>query len=303
MTVFQAFYETICRYAEGDLDGAVRAAQSIAGQGELYAQAACWLEQVDQSGQKGIYQDADAFENFIRSGGNVAMYAALERIIATAWDTYHPTTILDIGSGDGRLIAGVLRYTQLQPLPALDLVEPSESLLSKTLEQLSQHDPPVKTQGFNGTIQDLLGEAPSTAHWDLCQATWSLHNLEPDERSRLFHWLNDHCTTLLVAEFDVQAEAYPLLSQDRVRLIHDRYLAGITEYTGHMDPALEGRVKQGFLIPILFGYFRSDSTRSTYEQPIGSWSAEIQAGGFGPPKKELIYPYWWADAYLLTAHT
>ena len=303
MTVNQAFYETICHYAEGDLGEAIRAAQSIAGQGELYVQAVRWLEQVAQSSRTGAYQDADAFETFIRSGGNMAMYAALERMVATAWDTYHPTTILDIGSGDGRLISGVLRYTQLRSLPALNLVEPSGSLLARALEQLSRHDPPVKTQGLNRTIQDLMDEAPSTAHWDLCQATWSLHNLASDERALLFRWLRDRCSILLVAEFDVQAEAYPLLSWERIRLIHDRYLVGVAVYTGHMDPALEERVKQGFLMPILFGYFRSDSSRSTYEQTIGSWSAEIQAGGFGPPKQQLIYHYWWADAFLLTAHS
>jgi hypothetical protein len=147
-----------------------------------------------------------------------------------------------------------------------------------------------------------MDDAHSTAQWDLCQATWSLHNLAPDERALLFRWLRDHCTSLLIAEFDVQAEAYPLLSWERIRLVHQRYLAGVAEYTGHIDPALEERVKQGFLMPILFGYFRSDSSRSTYEQPIDRWSAEIQAGGFGPPKKELIYRYWWADAYLLAAH-
>lgn len=302
MTVYEAFYDTICRYAEGDLDGALRAVQPIAGQGELYAQAARWLEQVAESGQTDVYQDADAFEIFIRSGGNVALYAALERMVAAAWDTHRPITVLDIGSGDGRALDGILRHTQLRPLPALDLVEPSESMLPKALEQLSQYGPSVKVQGFNCTVQDFMDDTPSGTHWDLCQATWSLHNLAPDERALLFRWLRDHCTTLLIAEFDVQGEAYPLLSWERVRLVHDRYLAGIAEYTGHTDPAIEERVKQGFLMPILFGYFRSDSSRSTYEQPIDDLSAEVQAGGFGPPKKELINQYWWADAYLLTAN-
>jgi hypothetical protein len=159
----------------------------------------------------------------------------------------------------------------------------------------------VEARGFNGTIQSFMAQASPTTHWDLCQATWSLHNLSPTERLPLFRWLRDHCTTLLVAEFDVQAETYPLLSTERVRLIHDKYVVGVAEYTGQMDPALEERVKGGFLMPIMFGYFRADADRSTYEQPINCWMGEIEAAGFQSVRRELIYSYWWADAYLLIA--
>ena len=92
-----------------------------------------------------------------------------------------------------------------------------------------------------------------------------------------------------------------MLSPERVRLVHDRYLAGVAEYTGRIEPALEEQVKQGFLMPILFGYFRSDSGRSTYEQTVEAWIAEIEAGGFRAVRRRLIYHYWWADAYLLMA--
>ncbi len=54
-------------------------------------------------------------------------------------------------------------------------------------------------------------------------------------------------------------------------------------------------------MPVLFGQFRSDANRSTCEQTIGQWSAEIEAGGFRAVQRKLIYPYWWADAYLLIA--
>ena len=75
----------------------------------------------------------------------------------------------------------------------------------------------------------------------------------------------------------------------------------LSEYTGQIDPALEEQVKQGFLMPILFGYFRSDASRSTFEQTIDDWSAELEAAGFQVARRELIYRYWWADAYLLFA--
>jgi hypothetical protein len=68
-----------------------------------------------------------------------------------------------------------------------------------------------------------------------------------------------------------------------------------------MAPDLEERVKQGFLMPMLFGQFQSDAKRSTWEQSIRQWSAEIEAGGFRVVQSKLVYPYWWADAYLLIA--
>ncbi len=301
MSIHQTFYQAIWHYAEGNLNAALTAAQSIAGQGELYAQAARWLAKVAQGGETSPYLETDAFAAFIRGGGNVALYDAVERMVAAAWDDHRPATILDVGPGDGEVIAGALRHTALEPLPAFDLVEPASNLLPKALHRLGQQTPPVKVRGFNHTIQSFVAEAPATARWDLCQATWSLQNLSPTERAPLLRWLKDRCGVLLIAEFDVQAEKYPLLSPERVRLIHDKYVAGVAEYTGQMDPALEERVKQGFLMPILFGYFRSDAARSTYEQPIGRWVGEVEAAGFRAVERRLIHHYWWADAYLITA--
>jgi hypothetical protein len=296
-----AFYRSVCCYAEDDLEGAVVAARSIAGQGELYAQATRWLEMVAQGGEVAAYLDADAFAAFIRGGENVAMYHALEKMVAARWDAHQPATILDIGPGDGQVIIGGLKRTNLRPLPGFDLVEPAADLLPKAMEKLGGHSPRVEARGFEGTIQSFVDEVSPEARWDLCQATWSLHNLSPIDRAPIFRWLCERCRTLLIAEFDVGTEIYPHLSIDRVRLIHNRYLAGVAEYTGHMDPALEERVKQGFLMPILFGYFRSDSGRSTYEQTLEAWIAEIEASGFRAVRRELIYHYWWADAYLLIA--
>ncbi len=297
----QAFYHATCHYANGDLDKALAAARSIAGEEELYSQAARWLGKVAQGVETGAYLDAEAFTAFIRGGGNVAMYAALEKMVAAAWDNSRPGKILEVGPGDGLLLAGALRHSHLQPLPAFDLVEPAADLLSKTLAKLRQHTPPVRAQDFHGTIHQFVVRVPPESHWDLCQATWCLHNLSPTVRAPIFRWLSEHCTILLVAEFDVQTEQYPLLSRQRIHLIHDKYLAGIAEYTGRLNPGLEERVKQGFLMPTMFGYFRSDSSRSTYEQPIQAWSTEIQDAGFGTVRRELIYHYWWADAYLLIA--
>ena len=306
MTPNDTFYELIRQYAAGDLDSAAASAASIAGQGELYAQAARWLARTAQDGPIGAYLDAKAFQAFVDSDSNRAMYARLESMVAAAWDERRPARILDIGPGDGRVILGALRRAgqsgrRLRPAPAFDLVEPAANLLSKALEGLGRHAPGVRVQGFNDAVQKFVERAPANAAWDVCQATWSLQNLAPGERAPLFRWLRGRCRCLLVAEFDVHSEAYPLLSSERVRLIHDRYVAGLTEVTGRMDRGLEERIKQGFLMPILFGYFRTDARRSTYEQTIQDWMAEIEAAGFAGARRELIYPYWWADAYLVTA--
>ncbi len=297
----QTFYQTVRHYAGGDLNAAVAAAQSIAGEGELYAQAGRWLANVAQGGETGAYLDADAFAAFIRGGGNIALYDAVESLVAAAWDDYRPATILDIGPGDGKVIAGALHWSRFQLPTMFDLVEPAVNLLPKAVEQIGRHAPQVEVRGFNGTIQSFMAKVPATARWDLCQATWSMQNLSPTERAPLFHWLKERCAILLMAEFDVKTEMYPLLSPERIRLIHDKYVAGIAEYTGKMDPTLEERVKQGFLMPILFGYFRSGAGRSTCEQTIGQWTDDIEAGGFRDVRRKLIYPYWWADAYLLIA--
>jgi hypothetical protein len=90
VAIYEAFYQTILHYAESDLDAAVAAAQSIAGEGELYAQAARWLAKVAQDGETGAYLDADAFAAFIRGGGNIALYAAVESLVAAAWPCHHP---------------------------------------------------------------------------------------------------------------------------------------------------------------------------------------------------------------------
>jgi hypothetical protein len=302
MTTEQAFHQTMCRYAQGELDAAVAIARSIADRGELYAQAARWLGKVAQGGPSRAYLDAEAFAAFIRGGGNLAMYRALDRLIAAAWEEHRPATILDIGPGDGRVIAGALDCTRLQPLPAFDLVEPAPNLLPKALERLSRCTPTPRVHSFNGSIQAYVDQAAPMAAWDMCQATWSIQNLSPTERAPLLRWLSQRCKIVLLAEFDVHTEGLPLLSPERVRLIHDKYVAGLAEYSGHMPPALEEQVKQGFLMPILFGYFRSGAARSTCEQTIAEWSAEFKAAGFRKVQRQLIYNYWWADAYLLTAY-
>jgi hypothetical protein len=81
-----------------------------------------------------------------------------------------------------------------------------------------------------------------------------------------------------------------------VRYVVDRYETGLSEYAGD-----GGLVAQGFLMPVMFGYFDRTSARTTYEQPIEAWEKELRDAGFETVEKRLLDDYWWASACLLDA--
>ena len=57
---------------------------------------------------------------------------------------------------------------------------------------------------------------------------------------------------------------------------------------------------QGFLLPVLCGYFDPTAAHSTYEQPIADWIAELAAAGYTATARPLD-DYWWATAQLIDA--
>jgi len=60
-------------------------------------------------------------------------------------------------------------------------------------------------------------------------------------------------------------------------------------------------VAQGFLMPVMFGYFDPTAARTNYEQPLQAWVVQLQAAGFCQVSPRLLCPCWWAPAYLLDA--
>ena len=62
------------------------------------------------------------------------------------------------------------------------------------------------------------------------------------------------------------------------------------------------KVMDGFLVPVLLGFFQPD-TATNFEQPIAAWEDDLAAAGFGDVRSEPIFRYWWADACLVTARS
>jgi hypothetical protein len=289
-----AFYLALLAFADDDAESARAFAQQAARREpacRLYAQAAVYLDRVCTQGKADVYVDGDAFAAFIRGGGNVGLYAAASdalRAIYRAHETEHgPLSLLDIGVGDGlallpALTSGVTR---------LDLVEPSAAMLKRTMAALEARG--VNYHAVNSTLQTFVEQPAGT--WDIVQATWSLQSVPPEERPAMFGWLRAHGQRVLIAEFDVPALGDTFEPQ-RVAYITERYERGLAEYDGD-----GGIVAQGFLMPVLFGYFDRSEARTNWEVPIREWVDLLHAAGFVHVEARALYAYFWADAYLIEA--
>jgi hypothetical protein len=122
-----------------------------------------------------------------------------------------------------------------------------------------------------------------------------LQGIPPDERPALFKWLRAHCKRVLIVEFD-PPHFNGMYSPDRVRYVLQRYQKGLAEYAN--DGSL---VAQGFLMPVMFGYFDQSAARTNYEQPIEEWIKAFDGAGFESVEKRRLFEYWWATAYIIDA--
>lgn len=68
-----------------------------------------------------VYEDPAAFQAFIGGGGNVALYRATSAALAAAYAARNVTTVLDIGSGDGRAVIAAAQSLGARA-PEIDLV-------------------------------------------------------------------------------------------------------------------------------------------------------------------------------------
>lgn len=84
----------------------------------------------------GAYDQAKAFEAFIRSGGNVALYNAVSSFLARSYDRHVPVSLLDIGVGDGLALIPALAQTRNAP-NVIDVVEPNAELLRSLSKRLA----------------------------------------------------------------------------------------------------------------------------------------------------------------------
>ena len=285
------FYRAILAYADEKYAVAIQEAQlasAMAPDDLLFREAVSYLQRAATTGKAAVYATAEGFTAFIRSGGNVRLYEQTSRLLRDCYTGYKHLKLLDIGVGDGRALLPALTTN----IEQLDLLEPSATMLDCCKRVLSE-----KKVNFNatcGTLQDYTA-AHESGRWDVVQATFSLQSIQSDERQELLGWISARCDRLLIAEFDVP-EFNTLYELERLQHMVSRYRNGLQEYSGD-----GGLVAQGFLLPVFFGYFDRSAARTNYEQKIDNWCVQLQNAGFASVTKRLIYPYWWADAYLIEA--
>ncbi len=271
-------------YAEAAAQAALAAAQSPS---DLTMAAAPYLARVAEGGSASVYVTGDAFTAFIRGGGNVPLYEHTSAALRAVYSAYAQFSLLDVGVGDGLALLPALTPA----VQRLDLVEPSAALLAHTCAALDARG--IAYQAHAVPIQAFA--APASTRWDLAQATFSLQSLPPADRTEALRWLRKHTDRLLIVEFDVPP-ATEQLDPIWVQHVLARYEVGLAEYA-----ADGGLVAQGFLMPVLFGYFDRTAARTNYEQPITAWAADLRAAGFTTITQHAIYAYWWAPAVLLRA--
>lgn len=285
------FYRAVLAFGHDDFEGAAEAARAAAEQepgSAVFLQAAIYLARVVEQGKAGVYVDGEAFAAFIRGGGNIGLYMAASEALNTVYQQYETLSLLDIGVGDGLALLPAMTGN----IHRLSLIEPSEAMLAHTTAELARWG--VRYEAYPTTLQAFM-QTGSDSTWDVIQATWSLQSIPPAERPAIFGWLRSHGRRVVIAEFDV-----PLFDElyhpDRVRHVMARYEQGLAEYADD-----GGLVAQGFLMPVMFGYFDRSADRTNWEGPIEDWVDGLRAAGFGDVRTRALYPYWWADAVLIDA--
>ncbi|MEM7206139.1 MAG: class I SAM-dependent methyltransferase [Planctomycetota bacterium] len=226
----------------------------------------------------------EAFRAFVEGGTNPRLYTAVHDVVAA--HTAAAGTILDIGSGDGRVVEAVLQRREAPP-SRVDIVEPSP-LLHRCAQRLRFLGDRARLHGE--TIGRFLPRMTTSGRWDVVQSTFCLHSIPPSERVAILSQVSRVTDLVLIVEFDVPQ--FPSdLGPERFGYYCDRYEVGIAEYLGDANAAV-----QGFLIPT---FLRSLLTeRSMWEQSGADWAADLTQAGFST-EVVPVYDYWWAPAILV----
>ncbi len=262
-------------------------AVSLAPTSQVYKEAATYLQRVQSEGKQSVYVSPEGFAAFIRGGGNVPLYENTSAALRSVYGEYSGASLLDIGVGDGLALLAALSDN----IRTVTLIEPSAAMLAVTSKALAERG--VTVDAVNTTFQDFVRSEKGV--WDVAEATFSLQSIPPKERSSLMSWLRMNTRRVLVAEFDPPAFD-GLYAPERARYVTERYEIGLAEYAGD-----GGLVAQGFLMPVMFGYFDQTVARTNYEQPVDAWIKEFKRAGFVNVERRPIYNYWWASAYLIDA--
>jgi hypothetical protein len=131
-------------------------------------------------------------------------------------------------------------------------------------------------------IEDFIrdhGDRP----FDLIQSTFALQSLPRDHRRDVLAWARRAAGALAIVEFDVPSFTDPCDPAFAAHVVA-RYRRGIVEYDG------DELVVQGFLMPVMLGYFTSGCARTNYEQPADEWLADLRAAGYRAGLRDELDP-------------
>ena len=230
-----------------------------------------------------VYVEPAAFTRFIETGNNPDLYSATNLMVrGLRPDGTH--TLLDIGCGDGRVSAGIVRAGDV-----VDLVEPSTDML--TIAEGSVRRSGVESvRTWPVPIGEMLHDDPEQ-RWDLAISTFALHNLDRRARADVLVELHRRVGRLAIVEFDVPA----MVDQSVEHAVYcaRAYRRGVTQHP-------DALVIQGFLMPVLIGQFLPGAVRHTHEQPIATWADDLRAAGFRDVHTQPVFDgFWWADAHVV----
>lgn len=242
-----------------------------------------------------VYAQPEAFEAFIRGGGNVPLYQRVSDALASLYAEFGVDALLDIGCGDGLALLPALQRTRHLPR-RIDLVEPSHALLQVALRDLAAAilQPVPHCTPWPMTAQAFVARLAEGGHWSMAQASFSLQALPPAERESVLHQLRPHVGMLAVIEFDVP-QREPDHAAHLASLVR-RYEIGVAEYQEAAD-----LVGTGFLAPMLAGQAGASAEPGNWEQPVAGWRRQLQQAGFTPVREVPLFDYWWSPAVLMLA--
>lgn len=284
--------QAIRTLAEGDLEGARRQGRRVARTGELEALASAWLEGLDaDSGLAGAYADGSGFPAYGRGRSAGALLRSRVAWVARLWESTPGPRILDLGSGDGKVLAEAVSKLPSDRRLLLDVVEPSGPLMERARAAI----PSDRVRAFHRTsAESFVRDVQGADRWTLGEAFLSLQSVPRERRLELLASLAGRLERFALIEFDVEFGGLPLESSERCRAVCDRYRVGIREYAEGMDEVTARGALHGFLMPMLFGSFRGDGSRSNEEQPIVDWIQLFADAGFGLESRETLCEHWWS---------
>lgn len=283
--------QALVEIGAGDSTAALASAEAAAKDGSLLGSA---LAQYLRSSQDGsVYATPAGFEAFIDGGGNIPLYRSVSAALAELYEEHQATSLLDIGSGNGRALVPALEASAHSPA-RVQLVEPSEALLEEALSQLATRVPAAEVRSVPTNVQKFVDQLPLDANWTVAQSTFALHTLPPEERTAALARLRPHVGVLAIVEFDVPD--HTVGGPEHLAFLAETYERGLAEYDGDRD-----LVAQGFLMPVLVGQLRPGAERVTWEQSADRWESQLREAGYERISVRPVSDYWSSPAFLLRA--